>query len=76
MVVVSPPILPDKNWFDLLWTDIVDNWRTIPNEAIIIMSVQKYSTLMYMRTQVQFSRLLGPSGSGRSTVRPATLVIA
>ncbi len=39
MEVVSPPNLPHKNWFDLLWTDIVDNWRTIPDEAIIIVLV-------------------------------------
>ncbi|KAF4588345.1 hypothetical protein EYR38_010313 [Pleurotus pulmonarius] len=36
MEAVPPPIQPQMNWLDLLWTDIKDNWRTIPDEAIII----------------------------------------
>ncbi|KAF4582662.1 hypothetical protein EYR40_002585 [Pleurotus pulmonarius] len=67
MEVVSPPVLPQMNWLDLLWTDVKDNWRAIPDEAVIIAFVSRILPSYIWELRCEQPSLLGPSGSGRST---------
>ncbi len=60
------------NWLGNLIKDIVDNWRTIPDDAIVIAYAVLYirvESRLLKPTSPSTNRLLGPTGSGRSTVR-------